>query len=246
VDVQQSQQQPAVADMRVITISREYGSGGGEIAARLAQQLGWELGDHAVVERMAQELGIAPEEAEARDEHVEGLVVRMLAALQVVGPVPVELAPTAEVENRAHRAAMERIFQAAVAAGHAVMVGRGGQVILRGRRDTLHVRVVAPFAERVTYVARREALDERAARSRVQAKDHDRARYMQTIFQCHNEDPHLYDVVVNTGYLGLDGAVDVIVRALECRARLLHAPESALGPAAGMGRYPGVANQENT
>src|SRR5258708_20589260 len=86
--------------MRVITISREYGSGGGEIAARLAQQLDWELGDHAVVERMAQELGIAPEEAEARDEHVEGLVVRMLAALQVVGPVPVELAPTPEVEDR--------------------------------------------------------------------------------------------------------------------------------------------------
>lgn len=243
MDVQQSQQQPAAADMRVITISREYGSGGGEIAARLAQQLDWELGDHAVVERMAQELGIAPEEAEARDEHVEGLVVRMLAALQVVGPVPVELAPTPEAEDRA---AMERIFQAAVEAGHAVMVGRGGQVILSGRRDTLHVRVVAPFEQRVAYVARREALDERAARSRVQAKDHDRARYMQTIYRCHNEDPHLYDVVVNTGYLGLDGAVDVIARALECKARLLHAPESALGPAAGIGRYPGVTKQENT
>ena len=243
MDVQQSQQQPAAAEMRVITISREYGSGGGEIAARLAQQLGWELGDHAVVERMAQELGIAPEEAEARDEHVEGLVVRMLATLQVVGPVPVELAPTPEAEDRA---AMERIFQAAVEAGHAVMVGRGGQVILSGRRDTLHVRVVAPFEQRVAYVARREALDERAARSRVQAKDHGRARYMQTIYRCHNEDPHLYDVVVNTGYLGLDGAVDVIARALECKARLLHAPESALGPAAGIGRYPGVAKQENT
>ena len=243
MDVQQAQQHPAAADMRVITISREYGSGGGEIAVRLAQQLGWELGDHAVVERMAQELGIAPEEAEARDEHVEGLVVRMLAALQVVGPVPVELAPTPEVEDRA---AMERIFQAAVAAGHAVMVGRGGQVILSGRHDTLHVRVVAPFEQRVAYVARREALDERAARSRVQAKDNDRARYMQTIYRCHNGDPHLYDLVVNTGYLSLDGAVDVIVRALECKARLLHAPESALGPAAGIGRYPGVAKQENT
>src|SRR5258706_178261 len=116
--------------MRVITISREYGSGGGEIAVRLAQQLGWELGDHAVVERMAQELGIAPEEAEARDEHVEGLVVRMLATLQVVGPVPVELVPTPEAEDRA---AMERIFQAAVAAGHAMMV-RGGACASGGDR----------------------------------------------------------------------------------------------------------------
>ena len=242
MDGQQSQQQPAVAEMRVVTISREYGSGGGEIAARLAQRLDWQLVDHRVVVRMAQELGIELEEAEARDEHVDGPVARMLAALQFVGPMPVESPPMPGAEERA---AMERIFKAGVETGHVVVVGRGGQVILRGRRDTLHVRVVAPLEERVAYVARREGLTERAARSRVLATDQDRARYMQTMYRCHHEDPHLYDLVVNTGYLGLDGDVDVIVRSLECKARRLQEPESALGPAAGMGRYPGVANTDD-
>jgi len=55
----------AISSMRAITISRQYGSGGGEIAARLATRLGWKLIDHEVVVRVAQELGVTEAEAEA-------------------------------------------------------------------------------------------------------------------------------------------------------------------------------------
>ena len=59
----------AINRMRAITISREYGSGGGEIASRLAKLLGWALIDHAIVERTARELGTSAEVAEAHDEY---------------------------------------------------------------------------------------------------------------------------------------------------------------------------------
>ena len=64
--------------MRAVTISREYGSGGGEIATRLAKRLGWQLIDHAIVERVASEIGTSTQEAEAHGEYTEGIVSRLL------------------------------------------------------------------------------------------------------------------------------------------------------------------------
>ena len=64
-------QQQNAPEMRAITISRQYGSGGGEVAARLARRLGWQLVDHEIVAQVAHRLGITEEEAQVRDEHVE-------------------------------------------------------------------------------------------------------------------------------------------------------------------------------
>lgn len=65
--------QQAIAAMRAVTISRQYGSGGGEIAARLARKLGWQLIDHAIIEQTARELEVHETEVEKHDEeYVEG------------------------------------------------------------------------------------------------------------------------------------------------------------------------------
>jgi cytidylate kinase len=120
-----------------------------------------------------------------------------------------------------------------------VIVGRGGQVLLAGKRDVLHIRVVAPLELRVAYVAHREGLSLEAARLRVQAKDRARTRYMQTQYHCQHEDPHLYDLVIDTAVLDLDSAVDLICLALERKASRLTVPMAELGPAAGLAPYPG-------
>jgi cytidylate kinase len=75
-----------VNEMHAVTISREYGSGGGEIAARLAKRLGWQVIDHAIVERVARAMGMCTEEAEALDEHTEGVLARVLNSLQFLDP----------------------------------------------------------------------------------------------------------------------------------------------------------------
>ncbi len=75
-----------INQMRAITISREYGSGGGEIATRLAMQLGWRLIDHEIVERVASEMGTSIEVAEARDERTEGFLARAFNSLQFLEP----------------------------------------------------------------------------------------------------------------------------------------------------------------
>lgn len=238
------QQQPEQAGqqtrgMQVITISRQYGSGGGEVAARLAQRLGWQLIDHEIVAQVAHRMGVTEEEAGIYDEHVESFVVRALNALQSVVPV-VPVAPTTTTQQEGwYHETLRHVVETAAQTGHVVIVGRAGQAFLASRRDTLHARIVAPLPQRITYVARREGLDEAEAQARVQMKDRDRARYLSMHFGLNVNDALLYDLIINTGVLDLDSAVELICLALERKASRLRITTRELGPAAGMQPYPG-------
>src|SRR6266699_756560 len=226
--------------MCAVTISREYGSGGGEIAARLAKRLQWQLIDHEVVVRVAQKLQVSEEEAEDHDERVESLASRIFKSLQVIQPtMPVAIEIPLSIDSRAFHIARSQVIEGAVASGHVVIVGRGAQAHLAQRRDVLHVRIVAPLETRIAYVMSREGLDYAAAQARILQKDQERARYLQTFYHRQPGDPHLYDLVLNTGILDLESAVDVISIVLERKARRLALPAQELGPAVGLPRYPG-------
>ncbi|QBD76310.1 cytidylate kinase-like family protein [Ktedonosporobacter rubrisoli] len=217
------------AAMQAITISREYGSGGGEIARRLAHRLGWQLVDHQIIAQAARELHIAEAVIQAHDEKSRDIFSRLIQ-----WPYPISSA-----ELRAYHERIRHIVLEAAHNGHAVIVGRGGQVLLAEQRGVLHVRVVAPLAQRIAYVAYREGLDTDAAQTRIQEKDHARAHFMQTEFHCQHTDPHLYDLILNTAVLDLDSCVELICLALERKASRLNVPAEELGPATGMPRYPG-------
>lgn len=236
-----SEEQNAIAQMRAITISREYGSGGGEIATRLAHKLGWRLVDHEVVVRVAKELGVSEADAAEHDERTESLFSRILTSMQSIQPpvyVEASTAPFLLTNENDYRNALNKVVTAAVVSGNVVIVGRGSQVLLAQRRDVLHVRIVASLEGRIQYVMSREGLAQDAARSRIQAKDRDRARYLQAEYQRDPADAHLYDLVVNTNVIDLDSAVDLINLALERKARRLPVTTGELGPGAGMQRYP--------
>ncbi len=229
-----------IAGMRAITISREYGSGGGEIAARLATLLGWELIDHEVVVRVARMLHVSEKEAEDHDECVESLATRILKSLRPAHPVmPVTVDIPLAIDSHAFYEARCQVIEGAVASGHVVIVGRGAQAHLAQRRDVLHVRIVAPLEARIAYVMSREGLDREAAQARILRKDQERVRYLETFYHQHPGDPHLYDLVLNTAILDLESAVDIIALTLERKARRLALPVEELGPAVGLPRYPG-------
>src|SRR5947209_3599659 len=114
-----------ISRMHAITISREYGSGGGEVATRLTSRLGWQLVDHEVVVRVAQELGVTEADAEAHDERVESLVSRFLSSLQAIEPMMPAIPPVPlTTDANAYHEARRRVIEAAVAQGHVIIVGR--------------------------------------------------------------------------------------------------------------------------
>ncbi|MFL5704256.1 MAG: AAA family ATPase [Ktedonobacteraceae bacterium] len=235
--------QPGGGEMKAITISRQYGSGGGEIAARLAKCLQWHLIDHEIVARVARELRIPEQQAEERDEYAKGLLARIVS--QFVSTVPTgaspvyQVAPNDQTDENRYQETLRRVVESAADTGRAVIVGRSSQVILAKRRDVLHVRIVAPLQARVVYVVLRENLDVAKAQDRIKLKDRDRSRYLQTVYHRDVNDPILYDLTINTGVLSLDQAVDLIRLSLQDKAQTLSLPVEELGPARGLARYPG-------
>lgn len=238
-----SENQQNTPGMHAITISRQYGSGGGEVAARLAQRLQWQLIDHEIVAQVARELGMPEEEAEVHDERTESFISRVLGSMQLASPELLANAPIVPLspgtQEQIYHEALCRVVETAANTGNAVIVGRAGQVILAKRRDTLHVRIVAPFEQRVRYVMQREGLDEANARARIQQKDRDRTRYLQAQYHRDVNDPVLYDLVLNSGVIDLASLVDLIALALERKARRLIVKTGELGPAIGLTPYPG-------
>ena len=229
-----------INQMRAITISREYGSGGGEIATRLASHLKWQLIDHEIVERVASEMGTSIEEAEAYDERTEGILARVFKNLQFLEPAYMAGASSEAflTNEETYLKTVSRIVHAAAAQGHVVIVGRGSQVLLAQQRDVLHVRIIAPFEKRVDYVMKREGIDQAAAESRIKMKDHDRMKHLETAFRRKPEDVHLYDIILSTSFLDLDSAVEIISLTLQQKANQLSVKTGELGPAVGLPPYP--------
>lgn len=235
--------QPSSGEMKAITISRLYGSGGGEIGARVAQRLNWHLIDHEIVARIARELGIPETTAKAQDEYAKGFIARVIS--QFVSPVPTAAAPVVQVrpddqpDQDRYQETLRHVVETAADTGRAVIIGRASQIYLANRRDVLHVFIEAPLEKRIAYVALRENLDATRARERVQLKDGDRSRYFRTVLRKNPDDPMHYDLVINTDVISLDCAVDLICRVLEEKTKALSLPAKELGPARGLARYPG-------
>ena len=119
--------------MRVVTISREYGSRGGEIAARLARHLGWYLIDHDLIERVASDLGTSLAEAEAYDEQRAGIITQLLKKIQYCDPTYTISIPSVAflADEVAYQQTVEKMIRGAAAQGQVVIVGRASQVIIR-------------------------------------------------------------------------------------------------------------------
>jgi cytidylate kinase len=198
----------------VVTFAREYGSGGAAIAARLAERLGYQLLDRALVERIAEMARVGHDVARKLDEHVDPWTRRLGRAIWFGAFETVAVVDEDDVVDSDRVAALSgRIVQEAATVGRCVIVGRGAQCLLRGRPDAFHVFVYAPREERARRLRARlgPAADVELALEEV---DRERAVYTRRYFGEDRLDPHLYHLMVNAA-LGEEAAVATILAALE-------------------------------
>ena len=217
------QQYTRTPGIQVITVSQQYGSGGSEIAAWLAQRLDWQLFDDRLVALVAQEVELTEEEVEVYDERVDSFASRLLVSMPLATPELLAGNPPLlpQIQQRLCHEAVRRIIAETANAGNAVIVGRGAQMQLANRRDVFHLRVVAPLERRVRSVIQREGLDKVRARARIQQKDRQYARYLQTCYGRSINDVDLYDLTLNSSILDMESLVDQVCLALERTGRQL-------------------------
>lgn len=200
--------------MPVITISRMFGSGGSEVAARVADGLGWTLLDNALVERVAARLGRTPVEVQAIEERVPSLAERLADALALGSPEivsPALSAPLPPTEERLLEVT-ERVIDDAIARGPVVLVGRGAQAYLAQRADALHVFCYAPRPSLIARVVEREQVSPEEAARQVDETNKRREQYVRRYWHRSWLSPENYHLCVNTDWLGVDGAGDLIVQ----------------------------------
>jgi cytidylate kinase len=198
------------AHIELITVSREFGAGGSELARKLGERLGWPVLDDEVACRCAQRLQIDTSAVERLREHSPTLLARLSAALLVAPPEApgIDTMHLLRIDAIAE-AALESILEAARTLP-LIVVGFGTQCIFAGRADALHVRVVAPLATRVERLRARFGWDAENASTRARRMDEDRRRYVQRYFHRDVHDPLLYDVLINTGRTTFDEAASMI------------------------------------
>ena len=182
--------------MAAITISRQMGSLGRDVARVVAARLGYRMVWREVINQAALQAGM-PEVA--------------LATIDELGLLG--LRPSSQA-RRAYHDAVRRVIEALAATGNVVIVGRAGQVILRDRPDVLHVKVMAPASLRAGRVARTQNIPLAAAQAQVQASDRARRNYLRRYYQARWDDPELYDLIINTARLTPESAADLVCRAL--------------------------------
>jgi hypothetical protein len=183
----------------VVTLSRQPGARGEELARRLADTLSLEIFDQEIPQRIADAARLREQAVRLLDERERSLLMDWLG-------------PSTKEDYLTHYEYLHYLIAVVAAISHqggAIVVGRGAHILLR-QGEALRVRVVAPIKSRVAVVAARDGLSERAALERIQAIERERRAFLKQYFRAKYDETGQYDLVVNTGSLGIDGAVEAI------------------------------------
>ncbi len=200
--------------IKIVTIEREYGSGGGEIAQLLAKQLGWKLWDQLLTEEIARRADCPKSVVEVREERTDPLYYRLFKSF---------LRGSYEGSLNAHKLKLvdsecilkftEQVVQQAAKTGNSIIVGRGSQQFLKNRQDTLRVFLYAPREDKVRRLrARGKSADE--AEQLVDTVDRERIDFIQKYFHVEWPDRVVYHSMINTT-IGDEAVVRMILDVMQ-------------------------------
>jgi len=200
----------------VITISRQIGSGGKEIALEVSKILGYSYFDKSLMVSEAKSIGVSEEDIAdfSEDEYkVKSLVDRILLRKKPV-VISLDMKENAQIRKTLNEEecllAIQTVINSLASRGKTVIVGRGGQAILKHKVGVLHVRIVAPKAVRVKRIMTSGKLSQEEALKLIEETDKAMAEYMQSFYNLDWDDPSIYDMILNTGKMDLNTAAKVI------------------------------------
>lgn len=200
--------------IRVITIEREYGSGGGEIAQKLAARLGWKLWDQLLTQEIAQRMECDCRVVEPIEERKDPGYYRLLRAfMRGSFEGSANAARFKTVDTDCVRDVVKKLVPEIAREGNCVIVGRGSAYYLCSRPDAFHVFIYAPFPERVRRL-QASGKTEQEAEELAESVDRDRADFIKRYFNVDWPARHCFHLMVNSA-VGDDVTVEIILASVE-------------------------------
>jgi cytidylate kinase len=196
--------------INIVTIEREYGCGGGEIARKTADRLGWKLWDELLTCEIARLSNCKQSEVQSREERLDPLYYRLFKSI---------LRGSFEGSLNVHRLKLldadsilritQQVVQKAASEGNCVIVGRGSQHFLRHRNDTLRIFLYAPREAKIRRLIA-EGGSEKDAKEAVDVVDSERAAFVEKYFHMQWPDRSVYHAMLNTA-IGPENVIDEIL-----------------------------------
>jgi cytidylate kinase len=214
--------------MAVVTISRQFGSGGDEIAALVCEALGYHYFDKNLMIRIATEASLSPTEVVDFSEDNYKTLTFLDRLFSWTGPRTVAHVGSWGEANSGARTKIARDLDeaqtiafvqstilAAYKKGNMVIIGRGSQVVLKGKPDVLHVRIEAPLDTRNIRISQQFNASLGGAQDIAIEHDRTAADYLKRFYNIDWADSAHYDVVINTGKLDFKTATDLIITSVK-------------------------------
>jgi cytidylate kinase len=186
--------------IRIITVEREYGSGGGVIAQTLAQRLGWKLWDRDLTEEIARVAKVDHRAALRCDERCDTLLYRLFkvyARGSYERSLP--LGDRAGFDADQMVATLQKVVEDVASGGKSVIVGRGSAYFLRNRPDAFHMFTYAPVEEKVCRL-KSIGKNEKEALQLIDEIDRERASFIRHYFHADWPKRDLYNLMINTKF----------------------------------------------
>ena len=200
--------------IRIVTIEREYGCGGGEIAQQLAAELGWKLWDQSLTEEIAKLAECPKAVVEVREERTDPLYYRLFKSFlrgSYEGSLNAHKLKLVDSESIAK--ITQQVVENVAKTGNSVIVGRGSQHFLRNNPDTLRVFLYAPREAKVRRLLAR-GKSENEAEQLVDSVDRERADFIDRYFRVEWPNRAVYHAMINTA-IGDKAVVHVILDVME-------------------------------
>jgi len=190
----------------VITISRQYGSGGHVLGEMLSKKLGIPLYDHDIIDRTAAQLGFSRENVASKEQNIS--TAKLWELIFTDKSIPASMNPS---EDDAIFVAESRTVRELASQGSCVIVGRLANWILRDRPHCFKVFVTSSEAAAIARVAKKDHLTPQAAASRIERINKGRSNHYLQYTGSHWTDARAYDLVINTSTTPLPRAADLII-----------------------------------
>jgi cytidylate kinase len=196
--------------MGVITISREFATGSEQIASKAAKKLGYEYIGKNLLAKIAEELNISKSEAEVFTKTSSARVLRLVDRYTCSMVQKVVDREHGCLDNDTYYETTKKLVEDLYEEGDVIILGWGGQAVLKNKPGTLHVRVVKDPEEKIEAVMKKRRIDAKAAKKLIDSEEADMKAYLKQFFNEDWNEARLYDLVIDTSKHTVDEAVDLI------------------------------------
>ena len=202
--------------MAVITISRQFGSGGQTLGKMIADKLGYVFVDNEIIQRLAEEANVSTNWIKSFEKEAGSRMSKMVS--RVVSKRWLDCILGGErgyLDEQIYLDYMVLIIAQIADEGDAVIMGRGSQYILNDHPDAFHILLVDELENRVKFLVEHYKISERKAYNAVKNEDQRRINLYSRLGKKDYEDPMLYHLVLHMGRIGLDKALELVCTLIE-------------------------------